>query len=332
MTKIGEGQQNQGWTKTNNCDNLIVTDQWDQEMRVLADRHYSRRTIGARQFLYSGRKLVIRNPEGTLLFAWLYPDVAMRLDNQSGYNCAIFRNQSNLLSSEVILKCEKMATEKWGPNRFYTYVNPSKIKSGNPGYCFKCAGWKKIGISKRGLHLLAKENPAMDWQNHIIRRTSGYQGRSVNSLNLKELKSLQANFVPWAQEFAGSDTDALNDLRAIKEALIHHGLESPPVATSEEEAAKEPAVRVSPKQNLKLPLPLAPLQPKPAEISLLQLPPAPIGRGSTSPAAVHQEKAPTTEEEALPVPVEQVVGKQTEEFAAPREEEVTTGAAQFLAA
>jgi hypothetical protein len=30
-------------------------------MAALADRHYSRRTIGKRQFMYSGRKLVLRN-------------------------------------------------------------------------------------------------------------------------------------------------------------------------------------------------------------------------------------------------------------------------------
>jgi hypothetical protein len=52
---------------------LIETTQWDQEMRLLADRHYSRRTVGAKQFLYAGRKLVIRNAEGTVLFAWIYP-------------------------------------------------------------------------------------------------------------------------------------------------------------------------------------------------------------------------------------------------------------------
>ena len=136
---------------------LIVTNHFDSEMRFLADRHYSRRNIGARQFLYSGRKLVIRNPEGTVLFGWLYPEESMRMDGQAGYNCAIFRNESCHKSSEIILECEQMAVAKWGPNRFYTYVDPKKVKSGNPGYCFKCAGWKKIGQSISGLHLLAKE-------------------------------------------------------------------------------------------------------------------------------------------------------------------------------
>jgi hypothetical protein len=138
---------------------LIVTHGFDPEMSMLADRHYSRRTVGARQFLYSGRKLVIRNSEGTILFGWVWPYEEMRMDGQTGFNCAIFRNESDRLSSEVILECEAIAAARWGTNRMYTYVDPRKIRSSNPGYCFKRAGWKFIRLSADGKHLLAKETP-----------------------------------------------------------------------------------------------------------------------------------------------------------------------------
>ncbi len=138
-------------------DGLLITNHFDQECRAIADRHYSRRTIGARQFCYAGRKLVLRNAEGTLLFVWMFPDPTMRLDGQTGYNNAIFRNESERLSSEIILEAERMAFEKWGPNRMYTYIDPKKVKSPNPGYCFKMAGWHFAGYSKRGKHLLVKE-------------------------------------------------------------------------------------------------------------------------------------------------------------------------------
>lgn len=137
-------------------DGLIRTTHFDDECRQLADRHYSRRTKGARQFCYSGRKLVLRNAEGTVLFVWMNPDPAMRMDGQVGYNCAIFRNESERKSSEIILEAERLAVEKWGPARFYTYVNPSKIKSVNPGYCFKQAGWRFEKVSASGQHLLVK--------------------------------------------------------------------------------------------------------------------------------------------------------------------------------
>jgi hypothetical protein len=136
---------------------LVKTTHFDQEMRVLADRHYSRRTPGAKQFAYSGRKLVLRNEAGTILFVWMYPDETMRLDGQRGYNCAIFRNESSRKSSEVILEAEQRAFDRWGPNRLYTYVDPTKIASPNPGYCFKMAGWDFVGLSKAGKHLLVKE-------------------------------------------------------------------------------------------------------------------------------------------------------------------------------
>jgi hypothetical protein len=144
-------------------DGLIVTTQFDPEMAMLADRHYSRRTVGARQFLYSGRKIVIRDTVGDVLFGWLYPDETMRMDGQTGYNCAIFRNESQRRSSDIILECEEIAVKQWGPARMYTYVNPAKIASVNPGYCFKMAGWRNvrntdgtIRVSKTGQHLLEK--------------------------------------------------------------------------------------------------------------------------------------------------------------------------------
>jgi hypothetical protein len=132
------------------------TTHFDDECRQLADRHYSRRTIGARQFTYSGRKLVLRDAEGLVLFVWMFPDPALRMDGQIGYNNAIFRNESPRQSSEIILEAEQHAIRKWGPGRAYTYIDPKKVKSANPGYCFKKAGWKRIGYSVDGKHLLEK--------------------------------------------------------------------------------------------------------------------------------------------------------------------------------
>jgi hypothetical protein len=137
-------------------DGLMRTTHFDDEMRQLADRHYSRRTPGARQFLYSGRKLVLRDAAGLVLFAWIFPDDTMRMDGQLGYNNAIFRNESDRLSSDIILEAEQAAFEKWGPNRLYTYVAPDKIASRNPGYCFKKAGWRYVRLSASGQHLLSK--------------------------------------------------------------------------------------------------------------------------------------------------------------------------------
>lgn len=137
-------------------DGLIKTTHFDPEMAMLADRHYSRRTVGARQFCYSGRKIVLRDALGQVLFVWMFPDPSMRMDRQTGYSCVIFRNESTRKSSEIILEAERFAFDKWGPNRLYTFVDPRKIKSTNPGYCFKIAGWHQEGFTKGGKVILAK--------------------------------------------------------------------------------------------------------------------------------------------------------------------------------
>ncbi|HLJ17951.1 MAG TPA: hypothetical protein VKV15_25870 [Bryobacteraceae bacterium] len=148
---------------------LIPTTHFDDEMRRLADRHYSRRTPGARQFAYSGRKLVLRNAEGTVLVVWMYPRPEMRMDGQTGYNCAIFHNESPRKASDILLEAETWAFAEWGPNRLYTYIDPSKtapIKRHGEhivGFCFRKAGWKPMvnkdgtpRLSSKGLWLFVK--------------------------------------------------------------------------------------------------------------------------------------------------------------------------------
>lgn len=136
---------------------LIATTPFDPEMACLADRHYSRRTKGAKQFCYSGRKLVLRNTTGTVLFVWMFPDPAMRMDDQVGYNCAIFRNESSRRSSDIILEAEQFAVAKWGPGRAYTFIDSKKIRSTNPGCCYKKAGWTYAGMTKGGKHIFEKQ-------------------------------------------------------------------------------------------------------------------------------------------------------------------------------
>lgn len=137
-------------------DQLVITTHFDAECSILADRHYSRQKIGARQFMPNGRKIVIRDRPGSLVFCWLWQEI--RDDGESGYNCSLFRNESDRRSSDVILECERIAFDRWGPDRVFTYVKPSAIRSTNPGCCFKKAGWKFVRLSKDGhKHLLAKE-------------------------------------------------------------------------------------------------------------------------------------------------------------------------------
>ena len=138
-------------------DGLVRTWAADPECARLADRHYSRGRVGHPQFTPSGRKLILRDTSGLIVFAWLYPELHYRADGQAGYNNTLFRNESARRSSAIILEAERAAVDRWGPNRAYTYIDARKVKSANPGYCFKCAGWRHVGYSKdQRLHLLEK--------------------------------------------------------------------------------------------------------------------------------------------------------------------------------
>lgn len=136
-------------------DELVRVGKFDPESVLLADRHYSRQKRGTNQFMPPGRTMILRSAEGDVVFGWLWQN--KRDDGQIGYNCSIFRNESERLSSDIIIEAEQKVVAEWGENRAFTYINPDGIRNkANPGYCFKCAGWKFVKQIKSGLHLLEK--------------------------------------------------------------------------------------------------------------------------------------------------------------------------------
>lgn len=108
-----------------------------------------------------GEKMVLITVDCDALFVWRH---FINISGQQGINCAIFRNEGPYLSSKLILEAESLAWARWPGSRLYTYVNPRKIKSINPGCCFKKAGWRHVGQSKtHKLHILAKDPAAFQY-------------------------------------------------------------------------------------------------------------------------------------------------------------------------
>lgn len=133
----------------------LVTHKGDQSCRLLADRHYSRQTVGAAMFCRPGRNLVLRTAAGDAV--WVTWD-GIRDDGLRAWECTIFRNESSATSSAMIREAVAATLAEWGsplPDGLITYVDATAIRSTNPGCCFKRAGWRRIGESKRrGLILL----------------------------------------------------------------------------------------------------------------------------------------------------------------------------------
>ena len=124
----------------------------DARARYLYLRHYSaahykdnrRRTL----FVGPGEKMVLLTQRCDAL--WVWRKSITRDDGQEGVNCAVFRNEGDVLSSDLIREAMSLAWTRWPSQRLFTYVAGTKIKSVNPGYCFKMAGWTQCGYNKSG--------------------------------------------------------------------------------------------------------------------------------------------------------------------------------------
>lgn len=124
----------------------------DPRVRDLYNRHYSvyKYADGRQPKLTAGpgQKCVLLSYNVDALFIWRK---FRSMDNQEGVNCAVFRNESPIKSSELILEAMDVAARRWYGERLYTYVNPGAlqvVRPNNPGYCFKLCGWKNCGVTK----------------------------------------------------------------------------------------------------------------------------------------------------------------------------------------
>ena len=120
---------------------------FDRAGALLADGHYSRRKVGAPQFMPPGQTLVLVTEDELAVWGWWRPHPASgirAMNGLDGWTCSIFRNTSDRLSSELILEAETILAAKGygcGPDGMLTYIWDARVRSVNPGYCFKRAGW-----------------------------------------------------------------------------------------------------------------------------------------------------------------------------------------------
>lgn len=144
------------WRRVRRCDGAA---------RRLADRHYSRQTPGARDFMASGRTLVLLSWDARAVWG-----VIENLDPAGTlrWRCSIFRNESLVLSSVLIREATDRTYDYW--RRRYgglprmplrTEVDPRRVlHKRDPGRCFLRAGWHKFD-EVRGLVVLQAPPPPL---------------------------------------------------------------------------------------------------------------------------------------------------------------------------
>lgn len=130
--------------------------------RALADRHYPpRRRKGARGFLAPGHRLLLVTPLGEA--TWGVVENNWR--GELRWRVSIFRNEApaRYLSSDLVREGTQRTRRFWRDNYggepaapLRTEVDPRRVRSTNPGYCFIKAGWRVVArdVGKRRLVVL----------------------------------------------------------------------------------------------------------------------------------------------------------------------------------
>ncbi len=150
----------------------VVSWRADPAVRVLADRHYSRQSIGHAQFVAPGACLVLKTLEADAAWVTHHP---LPQFSKHGYGdawvCTLFRNESDHLSSDLITEAVA-ATLAWfveaPPGGILTFVDEKKVRrKRDPGRCFRRAGFEVVGRTKDKnlvvLQLLPDKMPQAEW-------------------------------------------------------------------------------------------------------------------------------------------------------------------------
>jgi hypothetical protein len=114
----------------------MITHKGDTSCRLLSDRHYSRQHVGHPMFTRPGRNLVLRTALGDAVWVtWK----GIRDDGLDAFECTIFRNESEHLSSELIRSAVRATIQEWGTppkDGIITYVDQSKVRAKTRAFVF----------------------------------------------------------------------------------------------------------------------------------------------------------------------------------------------------
>lgn len=123
----------------------------------MADRHYSRKRIGAAEFCPPGHNIVLLGANDDAL--WVShrpaPNAGLerpRFDGMDYWDNPYFRNESGMLGTDLILEALAITRYFWRDalpvHGFHTFVNPRKVKPikrhGKPvyGWVFEKSGFE----------------------------------------------------------------------------------------------------------------------------------------------------------------------------------------------
>lgn len=136
----------------------------DAYARALADRHYPRQNVGAKFFTPPGAKVVLRTEcaKAYWVSLWQLPEFTDHAF-PGAWQCSAFRNESQHISSELILEALAATVNEWGQaprEGMITFVDAAatqarRSRSNPPGHCFRVVGFEDTEYrTSRGHHVL----------------------------------------------------------------------------------------------------------------------------------------------------------------------------------
>lgn len=143
----------------------ILSHRADDKARPIADRHYTRQSPGAKQFVPPGRCLVLRTEGALWVTSWPFAQY-VRHEWAGAWVNSCFRRESGPLSSDLIRQGVAATVWRWGDCPqipwscggdsglvgMVTFVDRSKVRHKRDfGRCYRKAGFRVIGETKGGL-------------------------------------------------------------------------------------------------------------------------------------------------------------------------------------
>lgn len=123
----------------------VITTRSDEAVRALRSRHYSTLGSTGRTVGPPGRVLVLRTLDGQAAWITHWPAAELALDHLDAWRCSMFRNEGPRRSSELVREAMDITEARWGtspPDGWVTWIEPGKVASSMPGWCFRRAGWR----------------------------------------------------------------------------------------------------------------------------------------------------------------------------------------------
>ncbi len=143
-------------------DDLIPLADGESGLRAMVDAHYSARRYrdGRRpkKVVGPGQYLILSTPCRRFLIIFRVSN--RPIAGQMGVYLSFCRNLSPTKTSLLIGTALREAWQRWPGAAVFTFVDPKKVRSPVAGYCFRRAGFRRVGRTKRGLLILRRRPPA----------------------------------------------------------------------------------------------------------------------------------------------------------------------------